>query len=169
MPDMTIQIDDDAESTDAAATGSTGSPTDGLTAQVMTAAGQTPHDMRVNVGTDDNIVPVVLFLAIALTFCVKYFFAHRTRQETQNTVRMALERGEPLTPELLDRIGQAPPPRRNDLRRGVVGICLGIGLGAFGLVLGEPDAVRPLLAVGLVPLLLGLAYLVLWRVSGDKA
>jgi len=59
---------------------------------------------------------------------------------SRTTVRMALERGQPLSPELLDRLGQAPPPRRNDLRRGVVGICLGIGLGAFGFVLGQPDA-----------------------------
>ena len=82
---------------------------------------------------------------------------------------MALERGQPLSPELLDRLGQTPRPQRNDLRRGVVGICLGIGLGAFGLVLGQPDAMRPMLAVGLVPLLLGLAYLALWRLSGKKA
>ena len=84
-------------------------------------------------------------------------------------MRVALERGDPLTPDLLDRLVQAPAPKRTDLRRGVIGIGLGIGLGAFGFIVGEPDAVRPMLAVGLVPLLLGLAYLVLWRLGGDKA
>lgn len=172
MPEMTINIEDDPESTDAPAvapgSGAASGPADGLTAQVMTAADKPPHDMSVNVGSEDSIVPVVLFVAIALTYCAKYFFAHRTRQDTQATVRMALERGEALTPDLLDRLGPPPPPKRNDLRRGVVGVCLGIGIGAFGLVLGEPEAVRPMLAVGLVPLLLGLAYLVLWRLSGDK-
>ncbi len=117
-----------------------------------------------------QLVPIVLFLAIALTFCVKYYFTHRNRKEMQDTVRMALERGQPLSPELLDRLGgQAPAPKRNDLRRGVVGICLGIGIGAFGMVLGDEDAVRPMLAIGLVPVLLGFAYLVLWRLSGNKA
>ena len=117
----------------------------------------------------EDLVPIVLFLAIALTYCVKYYFAHRTRQDVQSTVRVALERGDPLTPDLLDRLVQAPPPKRTDLRRGVIGIGLGIGLGIFGLVVGEPDAVRPMLAVGMVPLLLGLAYLILWRLGGDKA
>lgn len=117
----------------------------------------------------EDLVPIVLFLVIALTYCVKYYFAHRTRQDVQSTVRVALERGDPLTAELLDRLVQAPAPKRTDLRRGVVGICLGIGLGVFGLVLGEPDAVRPMLAVGMVPLLLGLAYIVLWRLGGDRS
>ena len=156
MPEITIQTDHPADPGQ-------------LTAEVMAAADAPPRDATLNIGSEDTLVPIVLFMAIAITFCVKYFFAHRTRQETQNTVRMALERGQPLSPELLDRLGQSPPPKRNDLRRGVVGICLGIGLGAFGLVLGEPDAVRPMLAVGLVPVLLGLAYLVLWRLSGNKA
>ena len=121
----------------------------------------------------EDLVPIVLFLAIALTYCAKYYFAHRSRQDVQNTVRAALERGDPLTPDLLDRLVQPTAPKRTDLRRGVVGICLGIGLGVFGLVLGEPEAVRPMLAVGMVPVLLGLAYLVLWRLgshsNGDKA
>ena len=117
----------------------------------------------------EDLVPIVLFLAIALTYCVKYYFAHRTRQDVQSTVRVALERGDPLTADLLDRLVQAPPPKRTDLRRGVIGIGLGLGLGIFGLVVGEPDAVRPMLAVGMVPLLLGLAYLILWRLGGDKA
>jgi len=140
-----------------------------LTAEVATAADAPPSDATINIGSEDTLVPIVLFTAIAVTYCVKYFFAHRTRQDTQHTVRMALERGQPLSPELLDRLGQTASPKRNDLRRGVIGICLGIGLGAFGLALGQPDAVRPMLAVGLVPLLLGLAYLVLWRLSGHKA
>ena len=60
------------------------------------------------------------------------------------------------------RLVQAPVPQRTDVRRGVVGICLGIGLAVFGLVLGEPDWVRPMLAVGTVPVLL------LWRLGGAK-
>ena len=117
----------------------------------------------------EDLVPIVLFLAIAVIYCVKYYYAHRTRQDVQSTVRVALERGDPLTPDLLDRLVQAPAPRRTDLRRGVIGVGLGIGLGVFGLLVGEPDAVRPMLAVGMVPLLLGLAYLILWRLNGDKA
>lgn len=156
MPDITIELD-------GAATGTT---VDALKSVIEAPADD--HVPGAPDGNDGIMVPVVLFIAIALTYCAKYFFAHRTRQETQATVRAALERGTPLTPELLERLGEPAAPKRNDLRRGVIGIGLGIGLGAFGVIVGEPDAVRPMLAVGLVPLLLGLAYLVLWRLGGDR-
>ncbi len=162
MPDITIDLD-------GAATGSTAQALENII-----EAAESDHEGTGSAGSSadsfaDQIVPMVLFLAVALTYCTKYYFAHRTRQDLQSTVRSALERGQPLTPELLDRLGQTSPPKRTDLRRGVIGVGLGIGIGAFGLVIGEPDAVRPMLAVGLVPLLLGLAYLVLWRLHGDKA
>ena len=146
-----------------------GKPVDAgeLKSEIQAAVGG--HEADAPSSPIEDLVPIVLFLAIALTYCVKYYFAHRTRQDVQSTVRVALERGDPLTPDLLDRLVQAPPPKRTDLRRGVIGIGLGIGLGVFGLVVGEPDAVRPMLAVGMVPLLLGLAYLILWRLGGDKA
>ena len=110
-----------------------------------------------------EFVPMVFFVAIAATYCVKYYFAHRTRQDVLSTVRMALERGQPLTPEMLDRLGQTSRPKNADLRRGVIAVCLGIGLIAFGFILGQPDAFRPLIATGTVPVLLGLAYLALAR------
>lgn len=113
----------------------------------------------------DSIVPVVLFLAIALTFCAKYYFAHRSRNALLQTVRTAMEHGQPLGPDLLEQLGEPGRPRQRDLRRGVIGIGLGIGLAGVGLVLGEPDTVRRMLAVSLVPLLLGLAYLVLWHLD----
>lgn len=155
MADITLEID-------GAGTGTTASG-QGTTVHV-------PGDVQFTGpgGNEGIAVPIVLFLVVAATYCAKYYFAHRTRRETQATVRTALERGTPLTPELLERLGEPLPPKNSDLRRGVIGIGLGIGLGAFGLVVGEPDALRPMLAVGLVPLLLGLAYLVLWRLGGGR-
>jgi hypothetical protein len=49
------------------------------------------------------------------------------------------------------------------MRRGVIAISLGVGFAAFGLLLGEEDAVRPFLAIGAFPFLIGVAYLGLWK------
>jgi hypothetical protein len=117
----------------------------------------------------NQLVPIVLFLAVAATFCVKYYLAYRTRRDLQATVRNALERGQPLTPEILDRLGQPSRPKNADLRQGVIGIAIGLGIAAFGFALGHEEAVRPLLAIGTVPLLIGLAYLALWRMEGPKS
>ena len=45
----------------------------------------------------------------------------------------------------------------------MVSVALGLGIGSFGLLLGESDAVRPFIAIGNVPLLVGLAMIGLWK------
>lgn len=116
-----------------------------------------------------DLVPVAIILAVAVTYCVKYFFAHKTRSDVQKSIQSALERGQALTPDLLDRMGQSTRPRNSDLRRGLIGIALGIGLGAIGLIIGKPDTVRVMLGIGLVPLLVGLAYVALWRFDARQS
>ncbi len=109
------------------------------------------------------LIPIVLFLSIAFVVGLALSLRARHREQVQVTVRQAIDRGQELTPELLEQLGQTGNARQSDLRRGVIAAALGVGVGAFGLVLGEPDAVRPMLAIGAVPLLIGLAYLGLWR------
>ena len=112
-----------------------------------------------------EMVPIVMFLMIGLVLGLFYYFRYRSRAEMQQTVRSALERGQELSPELLDRLGE---PRRSpgrDLRLGMIALALAVALGLFGVVLGEPDAIRPMLAVSMLPLLVGIAYLALWYLN----
>jgi hypothetical protein len=51
--------------------------------------------------------------------------------------------------------------KHRDLRIGVVSVGLGLGLGSFGFLIG--DAVREMMAIGNVPLLVGLALIGLWK------
>jgi hypothetical protein len=108
------------------------------------------------------VIPTVFFLAVVVIVWLVMAFRHRSRQEVQATYRAAIERGQELTHELLDRLGEAQPKNR-DLRRGVVLAGIGLGLAAFGLILGEEDATRPLIAIGAFPFLVGIAYLGLWQ------
>ena len=120
-------------------------------------------------------VPIVMFIAIAVVMCVYYYMRHRTGEAVQKTVQTAIEQGQELTPEILERLGQTPKRkpadlRMADLRRGVVLISVGLGIAAFGALVGEEDAMRPLLAIGALPLLIGVAYLGLWRFGkSDKS
>jgi hypothetical protein len=116
----------------------------------------------------DALITISLFVAIAGVLCFRYYLGYRTKQEVQATVRSALDRGVPITGELLDRILDTPAPKRSDLRRGVIWISLGVGLAAFSLV-DFQDMWRPMLGIGLVPMLLGAAYLVLWRLGDGNA
>ncbi len=153
MPDITIETD-----------GEKVNPEE-LIAEIVEKIDETSEQPDSAADVASELVPIFLFFAVAVTYCFKYFFAHRAKQDVQKTVRAALERGDPMTSQLLDRLVEQPAPKRNDLRRGVISIGLGVGLAAFGFIVGDEDAVRPMIAVGFVPLLLGVAYLALWRLD----
>ena len=96
------------------------------------------------------------------------YFRYRRRREVQETIRIAIEKGQELPAEFLETISSPknePKPKKDqDLRRGVVLIAVGLGIGAFGLLVGEADAVGPLMGIGSIPLLIGMALTALWRV-----
>ena len=60
-------------------------------------------------------------------------------------------------------------PVKSDLRRGVLLIAFGIAFMILGGIMphNEPDAMRGIVAISSFPVVLGLAYLGLWRFSHD--
>ncbi len=116
----------------------------------------------------EDIIPVVLFIVIGIVLSLFFHFRHRTRQEIQTTVRAAIERGQELTPEVLERLSDSLNSRFGDLRRGVISIALGIAFFLFGYLLGEEDAERPLMAISAFPFLVGIGYVGLWYFTKRK-
>jgi hypothetical protein len=110
------------------------------------------------------LIPITGFICLAVVIGMLIFFSSRARLEFQRTVRVAIERGQPLSPELLERLGPtASSGRYRDLRVGVTSISLGAALASFGWLLGEPDAARVFLAIGNIPFLVGVALVGLWK------
>lgn len=114
-------------------------------------------------GAIGALVPIVTVLAVAAVVALSSYLRHRIRIEVQQTVRAAIEHGQALTPELLERLGEPPRTREADLRRGVMALAVGLGIVAFGALLGDEEAFDSLLAIGAVPALIGIAYLAVWR------
>lgn len=108
-------------------------------------------------------VPIVMFISIAVVIGLILYFKYKTKHEVQETVRAALEKGQELSPELLDKLGDALPSPKSDMRRGVMLITVAFAIGAFSFLLGEEDAEAPLLAISAFPFLIGVAYLALQK------
>lgn len=108
-------------------------------------------------------IPITLFVSLAVLLIFLAWYRHRTQAGLQETIRAALDKGAELSPELIESIGQPKPRPDSDLRRALVSLAIGIGFIAFGYILDEEDAVRPLMAIGAFPILIGIAYLVMWR------
>jgi hypothetical protein len=117
-------------------------------------------------------IPIALAICVSVVIMVFLFLRYRTRLDYQKTVRLAVEKGQQLTPEFLERLAErAIKHERNpnrDLRLGTICVAIGLAIGSFGWILGEPDAVRPLMGVGNLPLLVGLALLALWKFAPSE-
>jgi len=115
-----------------------------------------------------DLIPIVLFLTIGLVLGLFIYLKYRTRQDVQATVRIAIERGEALSPELIETLAMNLSSPHADLRKGVISLALGAAGAAFAVLLGEEDARGPIMAISAFPVVVGIAYLGLWFFIGQK-
>ena len=111
----------------------------------------------------EEMIPIVMFIVIGVVIGLSFYFRHKTRQELQMTVRVAIDKGQELTPEVLEGLADSLNSKFGDLRRGVISIAIGIALLVFSFLLGEEEAERPLMAISVFPFLIGIVYVGLWN------
>src|SRR5688572_22949277 len=111
---------------------------------------------------DANFIPVIGLVSIAAMFITFSLLNARNQQEVQRTLRAALERGAPLTPELVAQLNTNRPSGRTDLRRGIVIISIGVAAIAAGWISG---AMVEFATVAAFPICMGLGFLLVWKLD----
>jgi len=116
------------------------------------------------------LIPVVSVLAIPIVFCTAFYFRYKTRRDLQETLRTAIKSGQELTPEVLAQIGGPPAVKDADLRRGVITSAVGLALVVFSFVHTgmSAEGAMGVRATGILVLLIGIAFVALWRFGDDK-
>jgi hypothetical protein len=113
------------------------------------------------------VAPIVVFGSLVLIIWSLQHFSFKKRAEAFQTLRLAIEKGQPLTPEALESMARISSPIA-DLRRGVVFLAIALGFALFATILGANrhvdqeewlEAMRALYAVSSFPLVIGLAFL----------
>lgn len=115
-------------------------------------------------------MPFIMIMAVVL---VPAWLKSRERRELQATLRSAIEKGQPLPPEVIEtltRSVKAPATSQSDLRTGVIWLAVGIGFGVFGAAVGyyESEAIHPLLGMAAIPAVIGVAFIVLSLFNPNK-
>ena len=110
-------------------------------------------------------IPIVAFLVIGTVSIMVTYFRYKTRMGTEKTIRLALEKGNELSPEMLDRLSNPKKGGIADLRRGMVSVAVGIGFVILGFMVDDEEAIRPMIGIAMFPMFVGFAYLILWRLG----
>jgi hypothetical protein len=131
-------------------------------------------DVHVNSKSDDGAlmaIPIVgiifstLFGAPVLVVGLIMFFSYWKARSLHRTVRMMVEKGQPV-PEALFAAPHSPARVRSDMRRGVVLMMVGFGLMVFFGAVSDWDGGA--WAIGIIPFLIGAGYLLVWKLDAHK-
>ena len=123
------------------------------------------------------LIPLSLFAMIAALVIVPRYFKSVERQKMAETLRVAIEKGQPLPTEIIDAMSSnvrtpgLPPSPQRDLRTGIIWLGIGVGLAAMGAAISfeEADALYPVLGVAAFPIFIGLAFVALALLNKSKS
>lgn len=120
------------------------------------------------------LIPLAPFLMVVAIVAIPAWLKSRDRREMQATLRAAIEKGQPLPPEVIETISREnvkpPATAARDLRTGVLMLAVAVGIAVFGYVVSfyETDAFYALTGVAAIPGMIGLAFIVLSFFNKNK-
>jgi len=121
------------------------------------------------------LVPLAPFIMVAVIVVVPAWLKSRERREMQETVRTAIEKGQPLPPELIEALtkevkGPKVSSAQRDIRIGVILLSVGAGLALLGAALRvvEDEAFYALLGSAAIPATIGVAFVILSFFNPNK-
>jgi hypothetical protein len=108
------------------------------------------------------LIPISLFSMICVCVWLGVSTRLKRNRMLHETIRQMIEKGQPIPPEILQ---SQESPRRpdSDLRKGLV--LVGVGAGVCVLLLLQHNNSWP---AGLIPLLMGVAFLITWKIEANK-
>ncbi len=114
-------------------------------------------------------VPIIMFTGLTVIVSLFFWFRYQGRGDMLATIRAAIEKGQELSPEIIDRLGNPAKPRDNDLRLALIWLAIAAGMALCGVEVSHfaVEALYGLLAGAAFPVCIGVAYLIMWRFTGD--
>ena len=116
---------------------------------------------------EEVFIPITFFAMVVGIVWLSQHFAVKKRVEAFQTLRLAIDKGQPLTPETLEGMARMRSPIA-DLRWGIIFIAIAVGFASFATILswnrsadGEEwqEVMRALYGIATFPLFIGVAFL----------
>lgn len=114
------------------------------------------------------LIPISFCIAVTIILSLFFWYRYRGRNDMQKTLRAALDKGQELSPEIIEKLGHHVPSKDRDLRLALIWIALSIAFVVFGFALPETDrgnrtgeAQLVMVGIAAFPFCLGVAYLIM--------
>ena len=118
----------------------------------------------------EELIPISMFVGLAVVISLFFWFKYRARSDLQTTIRAAIDRGQELSPEIIDRLGHPRARKDQDLRLALIWLAIAAGLALCGFFVPDPSghALQGCLAGAAFPFCIGIAYVIMWRFASDE-
>lgn len=121
------------------------------------------------------LVPISLFAALAAIFILPAYFKSKERERMQETIRAAIEKGQPLPPEVIQAVtsgGKFLSTRTQDFRKAAIWLAVAGALATIGFIVNwyhgmDDETVAPF-AFAVIPGFVGIVYLVFGLLNKDR-
>lgn len=124
------------------------------------------------------IVVFIIFASVVAIILGPGYIRSREKLATQEIVRAAIDKGQPLPPEMIDALTKEAksrvPSASRDLRLGMILLAVSIGIAVFGYAFSfvggieEAKAVYPIMGMGAIPGAVGVAFIILSFFNKNK-
>ena len=121
---------------------------------------------------EEIIIPIAAFGFVLTIIWLIGLFGQRKRQAIHETIRLAMEKGQELSPQMIKDMSLITNPRVSDLRRGIVLMSIAVAfclIGFINLAVHDGRATVEIFSVAVFPGMIGRAYIALWRFGYDDA
>ena len=109
------------------------------------------------------LVPLSPFIMVVAIVAIVQITKSRNNAELQKTLRMSIEKGQPLPPEFVESMSRAVPKAKNpmnDVRGGIILIAIALGI-VIASYVDNDFGIRNISGFAAIPGLIGVALLIL--------
>ena len=118
---------------------------------------------------EETIAVVGIFGLIPFVVWVTFYFRSRAHARTTALIDKLIDRGETITPEIVQTLGIRAGTAHGDLKTGMILVAVGAAVITFGQVIPEDEAGTVMAGIAMFPMLVGIAYIAFWYFFGRKA
>ena len=118
---------------------------------------------------EDVLVPIVLFATVPVIIWAVSHYRYKARVKSSEVMQAMVNKGDKLTPEIIQSLGVKPQNRHGDLKTGLILVAISLATILFGGVIPEDEAQQVFGGLAMFPLLVGIAYIGFWFFLGRKA